>query len=60
MTADELVDYLTMMVWGGIAGIARVEGSVSRFVWEPRSLVCRGGGHLETVNALHESAHPVR
>ena len=27
MTADEIVDYLTMMVWGGIAGIARAEGS---------------------------------
>lgn len=37
--ADELVDYLTMIVWSGIAGIARAEGSVAQFVSEPHPLV---------------------
>ncbi|MGB2718988.1 MAG: TetR/AcrR family transcriptional regulator [Rhodococcus sp. (in: high G+C Gram-positive bacteria)] len=39
MSADELVDYLTMMVWGGIAGIARAQGSAGRFAAEPHPLV---------------------
>lgn len=38
MTADEMVDYLTMMVWGGIAGIARAEGSSATFTSRPHSL----------------------
>nr|WP_296765104.1 TetR/AcrR family transcriptional regulator [Rhodococcus sp. (in: high G+C Gram-positive bacteria)] len=37
MTADEIVDYLTMMVWGGIAGIARAEGSPATFKSQPHS-----------------------
>ncbi|MDI9927161.1 MULTISPECIES: TetR/AcrR family transcriptional regulator [unclassified Rhodococcus (in: high G+C Gram-positive bacteria)] len=39
MTADELVDYLTMMVWSGIAGIARAAGSVERFASESHPLI---------------------
>ncbi|OZD01798.1 TetR family transcriptional regulator [Rhodococcus sp. 06-235-1A] len=42
MTADELVDYLTMMVWGGIAGIARAAGSAATFTSEPHSLTLEG------------------
>ncbi|KQU47121.1 TetR family transcriptional regulator [Rhodococcus sp. Leaf278] len=42
MPADELVDYLTMMVWGGIAGIARAAGSVATFNSEPHSLTLEG------------------
>ncbi|WP_032405509.1 TetR/AcrR family transcriptional regulator [Rhodococcoides fascians] len=42
MTADELVDYLTMMVWGGIAGIARAAGSAATFASEPHSLTLDG------------------
>ena len=38
MTVDELVDYLTMMVWGGIAGIARAAGSAATFTSAPHSL----------------------
>ncbi|TFI44566.1 TetR/AcrR family transcriptional regulator [Rhodococcus sp. 1R11] len=38
MTVDELIDYLTMMVWGGIAGIARAAGSVTTFTSRPHSL----------------------
>lgn len=39
MTADELVDYLTMMVWSGIAGIARAAGSAERFASESHALI---------------------
>jgi len=39
MSADELIDYLTMMVWGGIAGIARAAGSAATFTSAPHSLV---------------------
>lgn len=39
MTADELVDYLTMMVWSGIAGIARAAGSAERFASESHPLI---------------------
>ncbi|MFN3538694.1 MAG: TetR/AcrR family transcriptional regulator [Rhodococcus sp. (in: high G+C Gram-positive bacteria)] len=42
MTADELVDYLTMMVWGGIAGIARAAGSAATFNSHPHSLTLQG------------------
>ncbi|QII07964.1 TetR/AcrR family transcriptional regulator [Rhodococcoides fascians A25f] len=42
MTADELVDYLTMMVWGGIAGIARAAGSAATFASKPHSLTLDG------------------
>ncbi|OZC41561.1 TetR family transcriptional regulator [Rhodococcus sp. WWJCD1] len=42
MTADELVDYLTMMVWGGIAGIARAAGSAATFTSAPHSLTSEG------------------
>ncbi|MCZ4517921.1 TetR/AcrR family transcriptional regulator [Rhodococcus ruber] len=42
MTADELVDYLTMMVWGGIAGIARAAGSAATFTSKPHSLTLEG------------------
>lgn len=38
MTVDELIDYLTMMVWGGIAGIARAAGSAAIFTSEPHTL----------------------
>ncbi|MSX07901.1 MAG: TetR family transcriptional regulator [Actinobacteria bacterium] len=42
MTVDELIDYLTMMVWGGIAGIARAAGSVTTFTSRPHSLTLEG------------------
>ncbi len=38
VSSEELVDYLTMMVWGGIAGIARAAGSAAAFTSEPHSL----------------------
>nr|WP_188543981.1 TetR/AcrR family transcriptional regulator [Rhodococcus trifolii] len=31
MTAEDLIDYLTMQVWGGIHGVAQVKGSPARF-----------------------------
>lgn len=42
MSAEELIDYLTMMVWGGIAGIARAAGSAAEFVSAPHSLTLEG------------------
>lgn len=39
MSADDLVDHLTMIVWGGIAGIARAEGSPAKFAALPHPLV---------------------
>ncbi|NLU64694.1 TetR/AcrR family transcriptional regulator [Rhodococcus sp. HNM0563] len=39
MTAEDLVDYLTMMVWGGITGIAQVAGSPGRFKSRPHPLL---------------------
>ncbi|MDJ0003012.1 TetR family transcriptional regulator [Rhodococcus sp. 05-2255-1e] len=42
MTVDELIDYLTMMVWGGIAGIVRASGSAAAFASKPHSLTLEG------------------
>ncbi|MBY4127445.1 TetR/AcrR family transcriptional regulator [Rhodococcus fascians] len=42
MTADELIDHLTLMVWGGIAGIARAAGSAAAFTSRPHSLTPQG------------------
>lgn len=39
MTAEDLVDYLTMMVWGGITGIAKAGGSPGRFKSQPHPLL---------------------
>ncbi|WP_435531048.1 TetR/AcrR family transcriptional regulator [Rhodococcus spelaei] len=39
MTAEDLIDYLTMMTWGGITGIAAVAGSPVRFKSMPHPLV---------------------
>ncbi|CCQ13518.1 Transcriptional regulator [Rhodococcus sp. AW25M09] len=56
MTADELIDYLTMMVWGGIAGIARAAGSVVAFGSEPHSLTLEGPG-MASSRATHGSVN---
>ncbi|MGV8875235.1 MAG: TetR/AcrR family transcriptional regulator [Rhodococcus sp. (in: high G+C Gram-positive bacteria)] len=42
MTAEELIDYLTMLVWGGISGVARAAGSAATFTSEPHSLTLEG------------------
>ncbi|MFI8565630.1 TetR/AcrR family transcriptional regulator [Rhodococcus sp. NPDC078407] len=42
MTPDELIDYLSMMVWGGISGIARAGGSAAEFASKPHSLMPEG------------------
>ena len=42
MTADDLVDHITMMVWGGVAGIARAAGSAAVFTSRPHSLTLEG------------------
>jgi len=39
MTAENLIDYLTMMTWGGITGIAEVAGSPARFNANPHPLL---------------------
>ncbi|HET8992618.1 MAG TPA: TetR/AcrR family transcriptional regulator [Rhodococcus sp. (in: high G+C Gram-positive bacteria)] len=39
MTAEDLVDYLTMMVWGGMTGIAGAGGSPARFKSQPHPLI---------------------
>ncbi|MEE2032064.1 TetR/AcrR family transcriptional regulator [Rhodococcus chondri] len=39
MTAEDLIDYLTMMVWGGITGIAGAAGSPGRFRSQPHPLL---------------------
>ncbi|SDD59936.1 DNA-binding transcriptional regulator, AcrR family [Rhodococcus tukisamuensis] len=39
MTAEDLIDYLTMMTWGGVTGIAAVAGSPARFKTIPHPLV---------------------
>ena len=31
MTADELIDYLTMLCWNALCGIVEVGGSLERF-----------------------------
>lgn len=38
MTAEDLIDYLTMMVWGGMKGIASAGGSPAKFRAQPHSL----------------------
>lgn len=35
MTAEDLIDYLTMMTWGAIEGVARSGGSPARFKSRP-------------------------
>ncbi|MGC0365522.1 AcrR family transcriptional regulator [Rhodococcus sp. 27YEA15] len=39
MSAESLIDYLTMMTWGGITGIAAVNGSPAKFKSMPHPLV---------------------
>lgn len=39
MTAEDLIDYLTMMVWGGMTGIASASGSPMRFKSQPHPLL---------------------
>jgi len=31
MSADALVDYLTMLVWGGLEGVLQAHGSPAKF-----------------------------
>lgn len=38
MTSDDLISYLTMMIWGGISGIATVNASPARFRASPHPL----------------------
>ncbi|WP_137725193.1 TetR/AcrR family transcriptional regulator [Prescottella subtropica] len=38
MSTDDLIDYLVMMTWGGISGIASVNGSPARFKSMPHPL----------------------
>ncbi len=38
MTVEDLIDYLTMMTWGGVTGIAAVAGSPARFKSVPHPL----------------------
>ncbi|WP_407445510.1 TetR/AcrR family transcriptional regulator [Rhodococcus sp. (in: high G+C Gram-positive bacteria)] len=45
MTAEDLIDYLTMMVWGGITGIAAVAGSPKRFKSQPHPLLPEDPAH---------------
>ncbi|WP_345350356.1 TetR/AcrR family transcriptional regulator [Rhodococcus olei] len=39
MTAEDLIDYLSMMTWGGVTGIAAVAGSPARFKSIPHPLL---------------------
>ncbi|MFD4292225.1 TetR/AcrR family transcriptional regulator [Rhodococcus sp. NPDC058505] len=39
MTAEDLIDYLAMMTWGGVTGIAAVAGSPARFKSVPHPLL---------------------
>ncbi|WP_277370113.1 TetR/AcrR family transcriptional regulator [Rhodococcus rhodochrous] len=39
MTTEDLIDYLTMMIWGGMTGIAGVAGSPVRFKSQPHPLL---------------------
>lgn len=39
MTAEDLIDYLTMMVWGGMTGIAGSGGSPGKFRSQPHPLL---------------------
>ncbi|CDZ87808.1 putative HTH-type transcriptional regulator [Rhodococcus ruber] len=43
MSAEDLTDYLTMMTWGGISGIAAVGGSPARFKSRPHPLLPDAG-----------------
>ncbi len=38
MTAEDLIDYLTMMTWGGMTGIASADGSPVKFKSQPHPL----------------------
>ena len=35
LPVDDLIDYLTMMVWSSVTGIARVNGSREAFIADP-------------------------
>lgn len=39
MSAEDLIDYLCMMAWGGIHGIAMADGSPAKFKSQPHPLV---------------------
>lgn len=39
MSAEDLIDYLCMMTWGGIHGVANVDGSPAKFKSQPHPLV---------------------
>ncbi|MFD4368615.1 TetR/AcrR family transcriptional regulator [Rhodococcus sp. NPDC058521] len=39
MSSEDLISYLTMMIWGGIAGIASVKASPARFRSAPHPLI---------------------
>ncbi|CCQ15090.1 putative TetR family transcriptional regulator [Rhodococcus sp. AW25M09] len=39
MSADDLIDYLCMMMWGGIHGVAMADGSPAKFKSQPHPLV---------------------
>lgn len=39
MSAEDLIDYLTMMAWGGMTGIAGAGGSPARFNAQPHPLI---------------------
>ncbi|MDJ0358993.1 TetR/AcrR family transcriptional regulator [Rhodococcus sp. H29-C3] len=39
MSAEDLIDYLCMMTWGGIHGVAQADGSPAKFKSQPHPLV---------------------
>lgn len=39
MSAEDLIDYLVMMTWGGIHGVATADGSPAKFKSQPHPLV---------------------
>ncbi len=39
MSAEDLIDYLCMMMWGGIHGVAQADGSPAKFKSQPHPLV---------------------
>ncbi|MET4048119.1 TetR family transcriptional regulator [Rhodococcus sp. 1163] len=39
MSAEDLIDYLCMLMWGGIHGVAQADGSPAKFKSQPHPLV---------------------
>lgn len=53
MSAEDLIDYLVMMTWGGVTGIAAVAASPARFTALPHPLLPTGASASVAAGSRH-------